>query len=249
MQADTIDEVIDHLNRIIQDAKAQQNTTGYFAALYLKVTKNVKEKIEAGFFDDNPRMEKLDVVFANRYLQAHNDNKAGNPVTKSWEVAFDAATNQKLIVLQHLLAGMNAHINLDLGIAAAEITSPQSISSLQGDFNKINDVLAQLLAEVEKSLSEIWPTLLWLLKVFKRVDNFLINFSMTLARDGAWKFANEYVVLDPAQRQSALKDRDLKIAELGRAIVKPGRFVRFIFWVIRISEKGTVAQKIQALLN
>ena len=249
MGATSIDQVIQDLEKIVQDAQQEQSTMGYFAALYLLVTKEVKSKIDQGFFDNNPRMEHLDVVFASRYLDAYNDFKAGKEVTQSWLVAFQAATNNKLIVLQHLLAGMNAHINLDLGIAAAEISSPEDIHNLEGDFNKINDILADLVGQVEKSLSEIWPALIWLLKVFKGIDNFLINFSMSRARDGAWKFANEYVVLDQSQREVALIVRDQKIAALGRSVVRPGRFERFIFWIIRLGERGSVAEKIQKLLD
>lgn len=247
MIATTINQVIDHLDLIIQESKAEQNTMGYFAALYRKVTVTVKEKIDAGFFDDNQRMEQLDVIFANRYLQAYTNFKAGQPVTESWQVAFTASKNNNLIVLQHLLVGMNAHINLDLGIASAQITTPETIASLHDDFNKINTILGDLLGQVEQSLSKIWPTLLWILKVTRKVDDFLINFSMTLARDGAWNFANQLVVLDPVPRADCISNRDFKIANLGRSIVKPGRIERFVFWIIRISEKGTVAQKIKAL--
>jgi len=44
----------------------------------------------------------------------------GQTPTESWVKAFDATEFWWLIVLQHLLMDMNAHINLDLGIAAAE---------------------------------------------------------------------------------------------------------------------------------
>ena len=65
----TIDAVIEALGRIIQDAKIAENPMGYFPALYQKVTIKVKEGIAEGFFENGPRMERLDVVFAKRYLQ------------------------------------------------------------------------------------------------------------------------------------------------------------------------------------
>ena len=144
---------------------------------------------------------------------------------------------------------MNAHINLDLGIAAAQITDPANIASLENDFNKINEVLGELLKEVQDSLARIWPTLLWILRKTKNVDDFLVNFSMSLAREGAWKYANEMVVLQGAAWDEAIIARDLKIEKLGRSIVRPGRVERFIFWIIRISERGSVAQKIKDLLD
>ncbi len=245
MNATTIDEVIADLGTIIQTAKTEESPLGYFPALYRKVTQRIKDKLGQNYFDDDVRMEELDVIFANRYLKAYSQYHGGEEPTKSWLVAFQATQNNKLIVLQHLLLGMNAHINLDLGIAAAQISTPSTIASLQDDFNKINDILAELVDEVERDLAKIWPFLLWILKVTKKIDNFLINFSMTIARDGAWKFANELV--QATDKDSLIAERDQKIANLAQSIICPGRIERFVLWIIRFSERGSPSQKIAAL--
>ena len=91
MEARTIDEVIASLEKIIESSKDTENPLGYFAALYQKVTITVKNKLGTNYFDDDARMEQLDVVFANRYLSAYFDFYGGNPISKSWEVAFEAA--------------------------------------------------------------------------------------------------------------------------------------------------------------
>ncbi len=70
MWAKTIDEVIQQLEKIVGWARDNQGRLGYFAALYRKVTVKVKEGIADGFFKDAMRMERLDVIFANRYLEA-----------------------------------------------------------------------------------------------------------------------------------------------------------------------------------
>ena len=70
-QINSIDEVIEILGKIITASENNNDPLGYFAALYQKVTIKVKEGIENNFFDDGPRMEKLDVVFANRYIDAY----------------------------------------------------------------------------------------------------------------------------------------------------------------------------------
>jgi len=118
--AETIDDIIEGLEKIIDWAYQKNSRLGYFPALYMQVTRKVKEGIEASFFDDGPRMERLDVEFADRYLDAFYAYRDGRPLTKSWQVTFEAAENKNLLILQHLLLGMNAHINLDLGIATAK---------------------------------------------------------------------------------------------------------------------------------
>src|SRR4051812_3681366 len=119
MPATTITEVIEALTAIISRSQQENDRAGYFAALYRKVTIAVYDKIKAGYFDDNERMEKLDVVFASRYLQAYDRYRQEKSCSTAWQVAFKLGHNWKPMVMHHLLTGMNAHISLDLGIAAA----------------------------------------------------------------------------------------------------------------------------------
>lgn len=247
MIAKTIDEVIENLEHIIQASINEESPLGYFAALYQKVTIEVKAKLGKDYFDDDKRMEQLDVVFANRYLRAYADYKQGVGITKSWELAFNSSKNKNLIVLQHLLFGMNAHINLDLGIAATEVTSKSTIQSLHSDFNKINKILASLVDEVQKDLSKIWPVLHVILKLGGKVDDFLIDFAMSIARDGAWKFANELSVEEGTNHENMIAQRDKKISELSKLITGHGIFVRILLKIIRLGERGKPSDKIRAL--
>ena len=105
-----------------------QSRMGYFAALYRRVTCAVRDGISAGSFQNGPLMEQLDVVFASRYLDALATFQAGGAATRSWMVAFHGYDDANLLILQQLLSGMNAHINLDLGIAAAQV-SPGSATA------------------------------------------------------------------------------------------------------------------------
>lgn len=243
----TIDEIITILGNIILESEANNNPLGYFAVLYQKVTIKVKEGIEADFFDDGNRMEKLDVVFAKRYLQAYYDYQKNEPVTTSWLTAFTLSKNYWPIVLQHLLVGINAHINLDLGIAAAEISKDKNLGDLEGDFNRINEILASLVNEVQDDLSRVWPTLKKILQKTRNADDFLIDFSMELARDGAWMFAKSLAHLSDMELDSLIAARDQKITEKMNIITKPGFIARVILGVVRLGEKGSVAGKIREL--
>ena len=244
---ESIDDVIQILDSIIEEAVKTGNVLGYFAVLYQKVTVKVKEEIRNNYFDDGQRMEKLDVVFAKRYIDAYFAWKNNGPVTQSWEIAFKKASDNNLLVFQHLLLGMNAHINLDLGIAAAEISNSNTINDLEDDFKRINDILASMVDEVQNGLSSIWPFLRKLLSWLGQVDNMLVDFSMMIARNGAWKFAKEIVTVEKADWPEAIKIRDQKAAEKTRLITDPGKVIRFIFQIIHWTERGTVADKIQKL--
>ena len=244
-----INDVIKILDAIIKQTKTDNNPLGYFAALYRKVTVKVKEGIANNYFDDGPRMEKLDVIFASRYIDAYYANQNNKHVTESWKKAFDLSNKYWPIVLQHLLIGMNAHINLDLGIAAAEVMEGKDINDLKGDFDKINEVLSKLVDEVEKDLSEIWPTLKKILKWTGRVDDFLVDFSMEIARDGAWNFAVEVAGTPENKVAECIELRDQRVAKTGSLITKPGRIINIVFDIIRLGEKGSVSDKITDMEN
>ena len=248
-QAATIDEVIQLLQEIIQQSITEKSTKGYFAVLYLKVTQKVKEGIQNGTFENGPRMEKFDVIFANRYIKAYYQYQTQQPTSKSWEAAFVEADNYWIIVLQHLLLGMNAHINLDLGIAAAQISPKDEIHSLQNDFNTINTILSSLVADVEKDLTEVWPILKWILEKTKSIDTFLIDFSMQKAREGAWKYVLELAPLDGKKAEESITIRDEKVAQKAKLITNLGGIPVFLFKIMRLFEVGTVDQKIKDLQN
>jgi len=242
-----IKDVISALDFIILVSEKNNDTSGYFAALYQKVTIKVQEGISAGIFEDGPRMEKLDVVFAKRYIDAYFAYQRREKVSSSWQKVFDLSPKYWPIVLQHLLMGMNAHINFDLGIAAAEISKGKQIHNLQSDFNKINDILASMVMEVQDNLATIWPKLKMILSRTGKADDFLIDFSMEMAREGAWKFACELAASAENSKNDLILIRDVKVADKTRIITSPGLIVNVIYAIIRLGEKGTVSEKIKLL--
>ena len=74
-----IDEVLDKLDAIIEESFNAPSRAGYFAALYRRVTAAIKDKIGAGYFDDDARMEQFDFVFASRYVDAYRQRQAAPP--------------------------------------------------------------------------------------------------------------------------------------------------------------------------
>lgn len=235
MPATTIDEIITSLENIITECTASNNRLGYFAALYLKVTKSVKDGIAAGQFQDGERMEKLDIVFAGRYLDAYDQWKTHRQPATSWAVAFEQAEKSPVLVLQHLLLGMNAHINLDLGIAAVEVCGQQPIATLQQDFDDINNIISSLTYQVLAELGRISP-LLSLLGLHAANNSVLIQFSISNARDGAWCFAEDLAQKQGDAYTNCIAKRDGTIKQLAESLVHTTGFMRFTIWLIHVFE-------------
>jgi hypothetical protein len=248
-QFNSIDDVLKSLDKIIFQSAAENKASGYFAALYRQVTSEVKQGIQNNYFDDGARMERLDVVFAKKYIDAWHAWQNGQNVSQSWEAAFRFSEKQSPVVLQHLLMGMNAHINLDLGIAAAEITRNSDILLLKNDFFRINNILSSQVNQVQNNLSSIWPFLKKILAKTGKLDNLLVDFSMELARDGAWKFACEISEQPDKEWNSFINDRDAVVAKKSQIVTNPKTWIKIVLWIIRLSEKGTVPEKINYLMQ
>lgn len=221
MALTTIDEVLQALDAIIGRARIDGSRLGYFAALYRRVTRAVKVGIVNGRFQNGPRMERLDVVFASRYLDAFAFWQKSQPASRSWRLAFDAASERDPLVLQHLLAAVNAHINLDLGIAAAQTCPGDQLQELETDFNQINMVLAEQVGAVEREMAGISPVVALLQRIGLITDTRIINFSLETAREVAWSRAQTLAAGAPGDLAAAIDQMDREVALFGNVIVHP----------------------------
>jgi hypothetical protein len=246
--AQTIDEVIDALTGIIDQTKADRSRLGYFPALYRRVTRAVKAGIAAGRFEDGTRMERLDVVFANRYLTAYEDWRGGRPVTRCWALAFNAGVRTDRIITQHLLLGMNAHINLDLAVAAAEVAPGSAIHGLAADFRQINKILYEQVEDVQDAIASVAP-LMWLLDVLGgQEEERMVEFSLLKARDAAWMQSLVLAEMGDGERREAIGVVDTAATFIGAGVLDPpGWRVRMALQAIVRSEVGDVARVITAL--
>src|SRR4051794_8359934 len=66
--AENIDDVVRLVGDVVDQARSTGHRRGYFAAIYLDMTRAVQEGIAKGVFDDGPRMSRFAAAFANRYL-------------------------------------------------------------------------------------------------------------------------------------------------------------------------------------
>ena len=221
MAVKTIDDVVEALDAIIQRAWDEKSRMGYFAALYRRVTLAVRDGVSSGRFQNGPLMERLDVAFASRYLDALTAYQSGGTPSRSWKLAFGACSDDNRLILQHLLAGMNAHINLDLGVASAQVSPGEQLLQLKTDFDEINDVLAAQVAAVESEMAALSPLVKNLSTVGLSSETTLINFNIGLARNAAWfiaqRLANEPSIL----HEVTIDGLDLAVSVGGRAILYP----------------------------
>ncbi|MDB5072830.1 MAG: hypothetical protein JWM87_3941 [Candidatus Eremiobacteraeota bacterium] len=242
--------VIERIDAIIVWARANQSRLGFFAALYKRVTRAIGKGIEDGLFHDGPRMERFDATFANRYFAAISAYfyPAQHPApSHCWRVAFEAAERPSHVILLHMLAGMNAHIDLDLGITAWEIAKPGPLAALQDDFNMVNTVLTAQVKNVLDEIDEISPVLADIYDVLQKDEINLIDDGLIVARDRAWDFAR-LLAGEPSFLDSpTIGIRDLATAVLGALLLNPPPPFASIVNAIAARENPDVAHDIDEL--
>jgi hypothetical protein len=247
MPIQTITEVVASLQKIVQQCKVQQNRSGYFAALYLRMTQAVQLGIQQGMFEDGPRMEKLDVIFAKRYLDAFAAHGLKQKCSGSWQYAFDGCNNESLTVIQQLLLGINTHINLDLAIAAAQTCPGAGIHQLEHDFNRINDVIAALFDDVQRSLEAVWWPMKWITRLSNGKHEAVLNFSIDAARKTAWANASILANMNAVQQTNYIDKMDLAVKAVAQRIINPGLVPAFTLKMIRQTEYEDIARTINLI--
>ena len=232
---------------------AASSRLGYFAALYKRITIAVRAAVKNGAFQDGPRMERFDAAFACRYFDALNGHFHPSQFprpTRSWQRTFDAADRPDPIILQHMLAGVNAHIDLDLGITAQNIAPATQLPKIHDDFNTINAVLASQVNGVVDDINQLSPELADLYRVLADNEIFLIDQAVAALRDSAWRFAILLAAVPGFTRPFTIWARDQKVAAQADLIYHPPGIVGVIEATIReIAERESrdVVRNIQVL--
>lgn len=243
----TIDGVIAQLEEIIQWCVVQKSRIGYFATLYQRMTIAVKQAIIANEFQDAKRMEQLDIIFASRYFEAWHCYINHQNCSRAWQATFKATEDSNLIVLQHLLLGINTHINLDLAIAAADCCPGDKIYDLQTDFIKINDIIEAQSQLVQDSLTNIWPPLKLFADISNHREKAVLNFSIETARKCSWANAIVLANITADEKSGHISQIDNMVVNVAGQIVSPGVWMEFLLKPVRMMEDADVEKLILLL--
>jgi len=243
----TLDDTIGALDALVDECSKTGDRIGYFAAMYIAVTNTIRQRSEAGRFQDPARMARFVSCFAGRYFDALKAWRAGEPCSQSWLVAFRAAQEWRPIILQHLLLGMNAHINLDLGVTVCEVGEGSPIEAERADFDAVNDVLGQLVDGCQGALDTVSPWLGLADRIGGPGDETLIRFSIGTARRQAWSVALRLSGLAGPERAAAVADVDAAAARIATVVEHPGLPASAVLLAVRARERAAPADVMEVL--
>jgi Family of unknown function (DUF5995) len=236
-----IEQTVDELRDIALEA---DDAAGYFPAVYVRVTGDIAAGIRDHRFNDGERMERLIDAFAGRYIQARY---AQIPVPRCWQAAWDAAADPNLVIVQHLLLGINAHVNHDLAQAIVEIAPHYGgLEALRDDFDAINDVLGGAFNEVIRDLDHVSR---WASEAAMAGGGRLFNFSMRAARAQAWGAAERLYPLDEAGRRAYVRELDRLVSILAYMVTRPMFPMGLALWLARRFEQQDPRTVTRTLLS
>lgn len=133
----------------------------HFLAAYRRTTRAVQEELQGGGFLDAAWVERWDLVFAGLYLDALEQWNRGQRPARPWAVAFEAAGDEELPPLRHVLLAMNAHINYDLPLALLasitdeEFQDPVIVDRRARDHARIDAILASRVDAEDHELEKV----------------------------------------------------------------------------------------------
>ena len=219
----TLDDVVTRLAELEARYASTRNRRAVFLTVYALMSREMKRRIEAGLFRDADWVARYTVSFANLYCEAHDAYDRGNNVAKAWTTAFDTASRGSALVTQDLLLGINAHINHDLALALHEVSIEPDRPARLEDHRAVNEVLEALTDEVGRRVSALYARGLEGVDACAgTLDETVSNFSMAVARAGAWESA---VALSNAridiERGAIRRMLDVRAAVMARLILAP----------------------------
>ncbi len=185
---DPIEAVAAHMEAVAAPL-APADGVRRFNELYLAVTRAVAAESASAGFEDAPFISRLDVVFADLYFAAVDEDAAGRPVSKAWAPLFEKRAAPGIAPLQFAIAGMNAHINHDLALALVATTKEFGIGLDHGtpqhrDYLAVNGILERVQEEIKDRFTT--GIVKEIDKAGGRVDDVVASWSVARARDNAW---------------------------------------------------------------
>lgn len=218
LKCSSVEDVLNNLQWCIDYFAETNNPMGYFTAIYKKTTQAVKDGVQNGIFEDNERMERMDVNFANLYFDAIQCFLDGKPAPPHWQITFDARNRTDLSFSQQFLSAANAHICYDLSLATETTCKGTAVEDFKTDFMTMNNVLASLYTQVDTELSRFCPDFAFMIKYLDPEMLYFFGIMMDKNRDESWQRAVTLANVSESERPALLQS-------MMDEVVKHGEFI------------------------
>lgn len=202
------DPALAEMRDLLQKWDATADDKALFLRCYQMMTGNVLEAIRRGEFDDPAWVDGLLHRFADYYFVALKQYQQDpDSAPKVWEVAHAATDDDRLMALQKLLLGVNAHINYDLVLTLGDVLrdewshhSEDQRESRYTDHCRINDIIGRTVDAVQDAVIEpAMPALAVFDTLLGPLDELIILRLIAHWREKVWRNTAALLALDDAE--------------------------------------------------
>lgn len=192
----------------------EEDRRSIFLSCYALMTENMLSALESGRFQDRAWVDRLLHRFADYYFDALGAYERGEgPIPEVWRQVHEASRRRPLHVLQHLLLGMNAHINYDLVLTLDELLrpewcelDPEDRARRRADHRMVDAVIAETIDLVQDTVVERHdPLMEWADRLMGPLDERILSGLVTRWRAEVWDRAVQLVDCEAADRREGLR--------------------------------------------
>jgi hypothetical protein len=222
---DSLEAVMARLEAIIDRYDNQGSRMSVYPTVYLLITRRVKAALDQGrLFADGDWITQLDLHFASQYFRALEAFEAGRleAIPGCWLTAFQATSDQETTILQDLVLAVNARLNHDLAIALLRTGFDEANLERQwSDYEQIHVIFQEGIDPVQDLLAQKYSQFLKFLDIIGGcLDEMVVDFSYTRARDAAWDNGLTLARAgSDAERQTLIREMDRRATVLGQKIL------------------------------
>lgn len=219
--------VVDQMHEIITGWGETQDSRAIFLSCYAMMTQNMLIAIDNDEFHDCEWVNTLLHRFADYYFDALNAYDDHNETTAVWQLTFDAAQRPRTHVLQHLLLGVNAHINYDLVFTIFDMLnehwvnlSPEDIQRRYQDHCHVNEVIYRTIDAVQDDVVERHSSAMDIIdKVFLTLDEWLLYRLICGWREQVWQDATQLMQCTELEAPDVRRLVEYRAVQRGEAIL------------------------------
>ena len=222
--------VLRRMTALVDQWEAAHDRRAVFLGCYRLMTRNMLDAIDAGRFQDAVWVSRLLHRFADYYFAALDRSDQTSPDTPAvWRLAFDATRDEDVTTLQHLLLGVNAHINFDLVFALSDLLMPEWAGLTEhqriqrhADHELVNRIIGETVDAVQDQVIDRHsPWYDFVDKLLGPVDEWLTSRLISRWREEVWENAVCYLEAATPEERAVLRQRiEQQALRLGSDMLK-----------------------------
>lgn len=229
MDMEHTDPVIARMHQQADQWECRGDLRFLFLRCYAIMSHNMLEALETGRFQDPVWVKGLLHHFADYYfdaLQQYDGREDDTPAV--WRQAHDASCTQDLHVMQHLLLGINAHINYDLVLSLYDELSPdwpvldnKEREMRHQDHLLVNTIISETIDTVQDQVIKRQSPFMGLVdRMMGRVDEWLLSEIISGWRSDVWRETGRMLeARSPEQREEIRFEVEAHVMQKARQLL------------------------------